>query len=155
MRQHVARHVFVDDSGRRLQVTRLIGISIALLMVAYVVVVAVAFSGVSGSEGLGMPGLGDLSSPADQQAADVGPNPIESPAPTAPIGSPEDAPAADAPNQTTSTTAPPASGTSTTTADPGPTVPETTTTTRPGNGNATPNSTIPDHGPPTSRPNKP
>ncbi len=139
------RPVFVDDSGRRRRVARVVGTASGALALAYVLVVGVTFAAIPGFGRLEAPGLGPLTNPAGDQA-DVGDEPVERPVPvqvaeaadeppvddgedTATAGSPMDDPASLMP------TAP----TSTTTALP-------TATTVHGRSSATPSSTVPDNG---------
>jgi hypothetical protein len=145
--------VFVDDSGRRRRLTRLIGTTLSLGALTYVGFVGVTFAGVPGLAGIDAAGLGQLTNPAGDQA-DVGSDPVEQAVPAAVDdgGVAPGPPTSVAPGDggpATSTGASPTTATSAPTT----TTLATTTTTTHGHGTATPNSTVPDKGggPPTSR----
>jgi hypothetical protein len=156
--------VFVDDSGRRRRAGRLLGACLASLVLCYVGVVGLTFSGAPLVGRLAPPGIGQLSRPAGDGGLDVGPGSRESPLPAEALGPPGSATeargaapgnaAAPSPAEPRPTTAP-----TTTTASP-----TTTTTTTPGRGTTssvpTPSSTVPERthtsgGPPPEPPGKP
>ena len=148
--------MFVDDSGKRRRLARLVGTSVGGLALVYVTFVGLTFAGAPGLGGLDAAGLGQLTNPAGDET-DVGSNPVEQAAPEEVADEPAGpAVVADATVPEASSPATTAGG-SAVTAPPAPTttVPATTTTTTHGHGTATPNSTVPDKGggPPTSRPN--
>jgi hypothetical protein len=156
--------VFVDDSGRRRRAGRLLGAGVAALVLCYVGVVGLTFSGVPLVGRLAPPGIGQLSRPAGDGGLDVGPGSRESPLPAgalAPPGSATEAPGTAPGNAGTPSPAEarPTAAPTTTTASP-----TTTTTTTPGQGTTssvpTPSSTVPEHthttgGPPPEPPGKP
>jgi hypothetical protein len=165
-RQH--RPVFVDDSGRRHRVARIVGTTLGALALVYVAFVGLTFAGVAGLGRFDAAGLGSLTHPAGDHA-DVGSDPVEQAAPdvaggtgledlvTTTDGTDQgEASSERAATPVTATTVPSATAivppTTTTTG-----VPATTTTTVHGGGpptsDHTPNSTVPERGgPPTSLP---
>jgi hypothetical protein len=163
-RQH--RPVFVDDSGRRHRVARIVGTTLGALALVYVAFVGLTFAGVAGLGRFDAAGLGSLTNPAGDHA-DVGSDPVEQAAPdvagrtgleglvTTTDGTDQgEASAEQAVMPATATTVPPA----TTIVPPTTTTTGVTTTTTvygggPPAGDHTPNSTVPDKGgPPTSLP---
>jgi hypothetical protein len=155
--------VFVDDSGRRRRAGRLLGACLAALVLGYVGVVGLTFSGAPLVGRLSPPGIGELSRPAGDDGLDVGPGSQESPLPAAAVAPHASATEAGAPSNADSRPAAesqPAADPATTSATP------TTTTTTPLRGQGTttgvptPSSTVPEHthptgGPPTEPPGKP
>ena len=158
-RQH--RPVFVDDSGRRHRVARIVGTTLGALALVYVAFVGLTFAGVAGLDRRDPAGLGALTSPAGDHA-DVGSDPVEQAAPDLTGGSGLDGltAATDGTDDGDASTEPSATRATPTTMSPATTttgVPATTTTTVHGRGpttsDHTPNSTVPDKGgPPTSLP---
>jgi hypothetical protein len=156
--------VFVDDSGRRRRAGRLLGACLASLVLCYVGVVGLTFSGAPLVGRLAPPGIGQLSRPAGDEGLDVGPGSRESPLPAgalAPPGSATEARGTAPGNAGTPSPAEarPTAAPTTTTASP-----TTTTTTTPGRGTTssvpTPSSTVPERthtsgGPPPEPPGKP
>jgi hypothetical protein len=157
--------VFVDDSGRRRRLGRLLGTGLAVLVLCYVAVVGLTFSGAPLVGRLSPPGVDRLSRPAGDDGVDVGPGSRESPLPPAaasPAAPPSDdaepaAEGADSPapveRQTPSPTTTAPASTTTITTSPGPGQGATTSV-------PTPSSTVPEHthptgGPPTEPPGKP
>ena len=153
--------VFVDDSGRRRRAGRLVGACLAALVLGYVGVVGLTFSGAPLVGRLAPPGIGELSRPAGDDGLDVGPGSQESPLPAAAVapGASETGAPGPAPSRP-SAESQPAADPATTSATP------TTTTTTPLRGQGTttsvptPSSTVPEHthptgGPPTEPPGKP
>lgn len=142
----------------------MLGACLAALVLGYVGVVGLTFSGAPLVGRLAPPGIGDLSRPAGDDGLDVGPGSQESPLPAAavaPDGSadglsgPAPANAASRPSAESQPDAAPATTSAT---------PTTTTTLGRGQGTTTsvptPNSTVPEHthstgGPPTEPPGKP
>jgi hypothetical protein len=160
-RRPVPPPVFVDDSGRRRRAGRLVGACLAALVLGYVAVVGLTFSGAPLVGSLAPPGIGDLSRPAGDDGLDVGPGSQESPLPAAAVapGASETGAPGPAPWRPSAETQP-AADPATTSATP------TTTTTTPLRGQGTttsvptPSSTVPEHthptgGPPTEPPGKP
>jgi cytoskeletal protein RodZ len=151
------RPVFVDDSGRRRRVARIVGTTSGGVALAYVVFVGMTFTGVPGLGQLDAPGLGQLTNPAGEQA-DVGSDPVEQALPDGIAG------VAGSDGATTTTTGTSGQGDASTAPATTAVSPITTTTLAPattttvhGQGATTsvpsPNSTVPDKGgPPTSRP---
>jgi hypothetical protein len=145
--------VFVDDSGRRRRAGRLLGACLAALVLSYVGVVGLTFSGAPLIGWLAPPGVDQLSRPAGDAGLGVGPGSQESPLP-----------AAAAPDETPVDGAPRPAGTSAAQATTVPGAVTTTTTLAPGQSTnstvPTPSSTVPEHthptgGPPTDPPGKP
>jgi hypothetical protein len=151
--------VFVDESGRRRRVGRVVGGCLGTLVLGYVAVAALTFAGAPLVGRIAPPGLGQLSRPAGDQGVGVGPGAQESPLPPAITGADDPATTPGNASPTDGADDPaeqPAPSTSTTT------TPSTTTTAPPGQGSTTsvpaPNSTVPTHptgGPPTEPPGKP
>lgn len=151
--------VFVDDSGRRRRVGRLVGTCVAALVLSYLAVVGLTFSGAPLIGRLAPPGVDQLSRPAGDAGLGMGPGAKQSrlppPAAEADDGTPDARQVAQddavGPADTPVTTAPSAVSTTTTTVQPG----QSTNSTVP-----TPSSTVPDRthptgGPPTEPPGKP
>ena len=80
--------VFVDDSGRRRRAGRLLGAGLAALVLCYVGVVGLTFSGAPLVGRLAPPGIGQLSRPAGDGGLDVGPGSRESPLPAGALAPP-------------------------------------------------------------------
>jgi hypothetical protein len=155
--------VFVDDSGRRRRVGRLVGICVGTLVLGYTAVAALTFVGAPLVGRLAPPGLAQLSRPAGDEGLGVGPGAQESALPPGaargadPAANPGTAEALAADDDVSELPAPSSTTTSTT--------PSTTTTTAPPGQGATtsvpaPNSTTPERthttgGPPTEPPGKP
>jgi hypothetical protein len=148
--------VFVDDSGRRRRAGRLLGACFAALVLSYVGVVGLTFSGAPLIGRLAPPGVDQLSRPAGDAGLGVGPGAQESPLPAAaaPDETPVDGAARPAGTSAAQATTVPGAVTTTT----------STTTLAPGQSTnstvATPSSTVPEHthptgGPPTEPPGKP
>jgi hypothetical protein len=143
--------VFFDDSGRRRRWGRIVGISLGVVVLAYVGLVGLTFAGVQLAGTLVPPGVDDLSEPGGDGPSGTGAGAPETPLPPAALdpqavpadGSPG-APSASGPDISPAPTRPP--GTPATAA--------TTTTTAPGGGSTntvpSPNSTVPDHTPPST-----
>jgi hypothetical protein len=153
--------VFVDDSGRRRRAGRLVGTCLAALVLSYIAVVGLTFSGAPLIGRLAPPGVDQLSRPAGDAGLGVGPGAQESPLP--PVAAEAQDGTSDAreiaqvdgaiePGETPATTVPSdATATTTTTVAPG----RSTNSTAP-----TPSSTVPEHtqptgGPPLEPPGKP
>jgi hypothetical protein len=150
--------VFVDDSGRRRRAGRLVGICLATLVLSYVAVVGLTFSGAPLVNRLAPPGVDRLSRPGGDDGLSMGPDAEESPLPPAALGSGAPSEGRDVTGAVTTrhpagTPAPPTTApvASTTTTAPG----RSTNSTVP-----TPSSTVPEHthtthGPPAEPPGKP
>ena len=150
--------VFVDDSGRRRRAGRLVGTCVAALVLSYLAVVGLTFSGAPLIGRLAPPGVDELSRPAGDAGLGMGSgaqeSPLPSPAAEAQDGTPDAREVAqDDAVGPAATTAPSAVSTTT-----------TTTTVQPGQSTnstvPTPSSTVPEHthptgGPPTEPPGKP
>jgi hypothetical protein len=148
--------VFVDDSGRRRRAGRVLGACLAALVLSYVGVVGLAFSGAPLIGRLAPPGVDQLSRPAGDAGLGVGPGAQESPLPAA--ATPDETPVVGAPRPARTSAA------QATTVPGAVTTPTTTTTLAPGQSTnstvPTPSSTVPEHthptgGPPTDPPGKP
>jgi hypothetical protein len=153
--------VFVDESGRRRQVGRLVGVCVGTLVLGYVIVAALTFAGAPVVGLFAPPGLGELSRPAGDAGPGVGPDAEVSPLPaasSAPAGSatgPVTVPAQASPDavepltasSTTSSTLP----TTTNAALPG----QSATTSVPTPSSTVPERTLPTGGPPAEPPGKP
>jgi hypothetical protein len=153
--------VFVDDSGRRREVGRMIGVALGVVVLAYLVVVGLTFAGSPLGGSLAPPGVEDLSRPSRTGASSIGVSTDERPLPSeataAEAPDPADLGAAGTPgtgSPGTATTAP----TGSTGAPPPPGGdPPATTTTEPSPGSTVPTRpthTVPD-GPPDEPPGKP
>jgi hypothetical protein len=152
--------VFVDDSGRRRRAGRLLGACLAALVLSYVGVVGLTFSGAPLIGRLAPPGVDQLARPAGDAGLGVGPGAQESPLPAAAAPDetaerretvPVDGALQPAGTSAAPATTVPAAVTTTTTLAPG----QSTSSTVP-----TPSSTVPERthstgGPPTEPPGKP
>lgn len=160
--------MFVDDSGRRRRAVRLLGACLAALVLCYVAVVGLTFSGAPLVGRLAPPGIGELSRPAGDDGLDVGPGSQESPLPAAAVA-PDGSATGARGSAPSNTAARPPAGPQPTAAQGATSVTPTTTpttTTTPGRGQGTstsvptPSSTVPERthttgGPPTEPPGKP
>lgn len=148
-----AEPVFVDDTGQRRRLVRLVGLGATLLIAGYLVVMGLTFVGMPLVDGFAPPGADDLARPAGGDEPEVGPGARTAPLPPAATTDPGDGPtdtSTGAPSSGDGTTG---SGTSPTGPAPAPATtappPPTTTTSVPGRGATTsvpgPGSTAPDH----------